>query len=288
MSLCKIGINFYLSLWIRICFILTQSIFLAACDNSLEIHAKLSERDANEIVAALYTEDIKSRKGSTKLGYNVVVDESQLSKAILVLKKNGLPRQSYTAMGEIFKKDGAISTPMEERGRYLFALSQELERTLSQINGVILARVHPVLPERVAVGTPLQPSSCAVLIKHQPGWNSSAYEMRIRQLVLASIPGLAAGGGAISIVFVSSESEEAENELLVPIRIKDSSADQTNIISNKINNNIPIKQSISNKASPIRTWVLIFLGLFLVVNLACLVWYALGKPRLWSLIKKAP
>lgn len=178
---------------------------LAACSKSTELLNGLSEVDANDIIAALRNQGVWANKVSSKRGITVNVEEADLAKSVVILSENGLPKQSYTAMGDVFKKDGMISTPTEERGRYLFAISQELEKTLSQIDGVILARVHPVLPERIVPGEPVLPSSCAVLIKHYQGWDSAVYESRIRQLVMAGIPGLSSSAPQkISIVFIPS------------------------------------------------------------------------------------
>ncbi len=179
---------------------------LAGCNSSSELYAGLSERDANDITAALSDHGIDARK--TALGkqlFSVSVPASDFSRSVALLHAVGLPNSSFTRMGDVFKKDGMISTPTEERARFLYALSQELESTLSQIDGVVLARVHPVLPERVVPGEPVLPSSCSVLIKHVPGWDTAAYEPRIRKLVLASIPGLADTPEKVAVVFVPSE-----------------------------------------------------------------------------------
>jgi type III secretion protein J len=175
---------------------------MAGCGGEIELHSGLNEADANEVVAALTAVGIDPRKAQEKKGVSVRVPTAQLSAAVAALRAQGLPRNAFARMGEVFKKDGMISTPMEERGRYLFALSQELESTLSQIDGVILARVHPVLPERTLPGEPAQASSCAVFIKHRPDFDAVLYEERIRQLVAAGIPGLAQGGRTkVSVVF---------------------------------------------------------------------------------------
>lgn len=190
--------------------LLALAVGLAACSGSAELLGRLPEADANEAVAALADAGIEARKHEAKSGFSVTVDSPQFARAVAVLKLQGLPRNAYAAMGDVFKKDGMISTPLEERGRYLYALSQGLEDTLGRIDGVVLARVHPVLPERVAPGEPVLPSSCAVLIKHRPGWDSSRYEQRVRQLVVASIPGLAEAGAAkVSIVFVPADEAAA-------------------------------------------------------------------------------
>ena len=186
--------------------ILTLS--LLGCSNSASLYSGLSESDANEIVAVLLEKSISAHKSQTKQGFSVDIREADLSAAVFLLKEKGLPRNSFARMGDIFKKDGMVSTPVEERGRYIYALSQELESSLSQIDGVVLARVHPVLQERSVPGGPIQPSSCSVLIKYRAGWSPDAYEDRIRKLVLSSIPGLANFPSAVSIVFVPSLSVE--------------------------------------------------------------------------------
>ena len=56
------------------------------------------------------------------------------------------------------------------------------------------------------------PSSCAVLIKYRPGWDIDMYEGRIRQLVIASIPGLSRGG-RVSIVFVQAATASDSNAI---------------------------------------------------------------------------
>jgi type III secretion protein J len=190
--------------------IVASLLLLGGCARAVELYSGLSEVDANEIVAALTSHGLQANKSATKQGFVVSLEDRDLAEAVSLLQAQGLPRHAYAGMGDVFRKDGMISTPTEERARYLYALSQELENTLSNIDGVVLARVHPVLPERLAPGEPMLPSSCAVLIKYQPGWDSDTYEERIRQLVIASIPGLA-GGGKVSIVFVPASNAHESN-----------------------------------------------------------------------------
>lgn len=179
---------------------------LAACSGSIDLYTGLSEKDANEVTAELDRHGLGASKvAAGKQLFAVRVPQDRFASAVAILQAAGLPRSSFMRMGDVFKKDGMISTPTEERARFLAALSQELESTLSQIDGVVLARVHPVLPERIVPGEPVLPSSCSILIKHAPGWNPAAYEDRIRKLVLASIPGLAEAPEKVAVVFVPAD-----------------------------------------------------------------------------------
>src|SRR5690606_20471048 len=101
-----------------------------------------------------------------------------------------------------------ISSPLEERARYIYALSQEISGTLSRIDGVVFARVHVVLPERGVAGEPGVQSTAAVFIKHQAGYDLDLLQPQIRRLVTNSIPGLSPE--RVSIVFVAAQSSPSD------------------------------------------------------------------------------
>jgi type III secretion protein J len=185
--------------------ILLAAWFLTACTPKIELMGSMPETEANEVLAALQNAGISASKIAGKEGMvGVSLDADQMGRAVDLLRAKGLPRERFAGMGQVFKKEGLISSPLEERARYLYALSQELGSTITQIDGVIVARVHVVLPERGTSGAAGTPSSAAVFIKHQGGFNLDTVQPQIRKLVNNSIPGLASD--KISLVLVSSQS----------------------------------------------------------------------------------
>lgn len=194
---------------------------LTGCKELVTLQAGLNDQEANEIIAVLKADGIVGSKKTAKDGVSVSISSEDLPRATVVLEARGLPHRRQQRMGEVFKKDGLISTPMEERARYVSALSQELEYTLAQIDGVVMARVHLVLPEKVAPGEPVQPSSAAVFIKHAATLDPDIISPRVRQLVARSIPGMAAAGGVdkVSVVFVEGRAEPAR-----PVNPEDASS----------------------------------------------------------------
>lgn len=177
---------------------------LAACGARVDLLGAVPEDEANDVLAALLKADIPAYKSAGKEGMvGVQVQSEQVGRALEVLRENGLPRERFAGMGQVFKKEGLISSPLEERARYVFALSQELSSTLSKIDGVLAARVHVVLPERGAAGEPGVLSTAAVFIKHQDDYNLEIIQPQIRRLVTNSIPGLTAD--RVSVVFVSAQ-----------------------------------------------------------------------------------
>ncbi|AUH00618.1 EscJ/YscJ/HrcJ family type III secretion inner membrane ring protein [Prodigiosinella confusarubida] len=188
------------------CLILLLTLILAGCGDQVELHRGLSENDANEVIAALGGYHIEAEKRLDKTGVTILLDKKDIDRAVNILSAAGLPRQARTNLGEVFQKSGVISTPLEERARYIYALSQEVESTLTQIDGVLVARVHVVLPERIAPGEPIQPASAAVFIKYRPELEPDSIEPRIRRMVASSIPGLAGKSDKdLAIVFVPAE-----------------------------------------------------------------------------------
>lgn len=165
------------------------ALLLSGCQK-VELYSNLSEREGNEILAVLLSHDIAATKTRTKEFVTISVPQSEVARAIEILRRQGYPRERFTDLGEIFQKQGLISSPMEERVRYTYGLSQMLAETLTQIDGVLSARVLIVLPEAAVFGQPQAPSSASVFVKYLPGLEIEESIPRIKTLVQNSVDGL--------------------------------------------------------------------------------------------------
>ena len=146
--------------------IICAALFLAGCDKETTLHSGLEEQQANLVMAALLDAGISCSKAPGEEGtWNVMVSEPKFADAVNLLEQKGLPRRSHMGIGEVFKKTGMISSPSEERIRFMDALAQDLSRTISMIDGVVDARVHVVLPENDPFARNAMPSSAAVAIR---------------------------------------------------------------------------------------------------------------------------
>lgn len=164
---------------------------LAACGGG-ELYSRVSERQANEMVAVLASTGISATK-STKDGtaWSVAAPGAQFSAAIEVLHAHGYPREEFETLGRVFKREGFISSPLEERARLAHAQQQELANTiLSIFDGVVTARVHLALPEKDPLADKPRAASAAVAIKHRSGVDLSSQVGQIKALVVNSIEGL--------------------------------------------------------------------------------------------------
>lgn len=164
---------------------------LAACSNAA-LYSDLTEKQANEVQAALLMAQIEADKTPmTKgTGWSVQVSQGDIPRAMAVLSGLGLPHQPLRNLADVFPKEGFISSPLEERARYIFALSQEVEQTLMQLDGVVEARVHIALPEASLLDEKPQSASASVVIIEQPGANLEMHETDIKAIVTDGIEGL--------------------------------------------------------------------------------------------------
>lgn len=188
---------------------------LWGCAERVSLFEALNQEEANEIYSTLLEAGLPAEKSANKQGFFITVPKQMSSEALRILEKRGLPRDKKTSIGEVFKKEGMISSPLEERARYLYALSQEVEQTILRMDGVLSARVHIVLPERTTPGEPLSPSSAAVFVKYAEGASFPVYIPRVRELVFKSIPGLA--GDAQSAVTITAVPSEAKVDNCIPL-----------------------------------------------------------------------
>lgn len=162
---------------------------LSACKE--ELYTGLDERDANEMLALLLRNGISASKTPGKDGaVTLEVEQHQLADAVELLRTHGFPREQYDTVGQVFQKQGLVSSPTEDRVRLVYALSQELNETLSQIDGVLSARVHVVMPEPPTNGAAVTPSSAAVFIRYQDAYDLPQLVPQIKTLVANSIEDL--------------------------------------------------------------------------------------------------
>lgn len=154
------------------------------------LYSDLDEQQANEMLALLLTHDIGAHKSRADKAWQLDIDESDLPAAMEILRSRGYPRDKFESLGQVFKKEGFVSSPLEERARLLHGLSQELSQTLSQIDGVIVARVHLAIPERHALSEARNPSSASIFIKHRADAQIAMQTAAIKALVVNSVEGL--------------------------------------------------------------------------------------------------
>lgn len=184
------GVFFKIPLQQRLLILLLLGVLLlSGCKE--ELFSKVDETDANAALAVLYSEGIQAKKVLSESNFwRVEVDTVDLQRALQATRNQGVPRERFATMGDLFKKEGLVSTPAEIRLRYLFAVSQELSNTLTHIDGVISARVHPVIPVNDPLASKAQPASAAVFIKHLPTADVQQMAPAIKTLISRSIEGL--------------------------------------------------------------------------------------------------
>lgn len=201
--------------------LLAALLLLGGC--KAELHRGLSEVEANEIVAVLLRAGIPASRTVEKAGtLTVSVDEGRFADAVELLRGHGLPRRQHATVTDIFKGDGLVASPTEERARYIYALSEGLAGTIAQIDGVLSARVHIVLPEGDALRRDPTPSSAAVFIRHAPGAAVGDAVPQIKMLVANAVSGLAYD--KVSVVVVpaavtagASQAAQSEAGAIVPV-----------------------------------------------------------------------
>jgi len=164
-------------------------VLLAGCDTQ-ELYSKLTERQANEMVAALRSAGISADKVTQDGNFSVVTARSDFPAAVNALNARGLPREQFADLCTVFKREGFVSSPTEERGRMLCALSQEIANTIASIDGVITARVHLSMPEHNPLMDKPQLSGASVFIKYRPDRDMQSQVTQIKALVVNSIEGL--------------------------------------------------------------------------------------------------
>ena len=194
-------------------------VVLAACGRTT-LYANLDEQQANQVQGALLTAGIDAGKqpADNKKGWKIEVGKDDFPAAVQLLRAKGLPSAPFESMGMVFKKEGFVSSPLEERARYLYAIAQELEHTLEQIDGVIKARVHIALPEADPIGDKQKSASASVVIIENTGGTLRDRETDIKAIVTDAVEGLE-DVNKVTVKFFSRNARSAAPEAAKPVPV---------------------------------------------------------------------
>ena len=141
---------------------------LAGC-NRESVRKNLTEDQANEVMAVLVLHEVAAKKDALeKKEFEVTVPREDLGYALQIVKQYALPRDIYqTPMCEIFKKQGMISVPIEDRARWMCSKALSLERAVFQgIDGVVTVTSSVSYADRDPFSDKQEAPHAAVTIKH--------------------------------------------------------------------------------------------------------------------------
>ncbi|MDR2667787.1 MAG: type III secretion inner membrane ring lipoprotein SctJ [Puniceicoccales bacterium] len=172
------------------CLLCATAIFGSGCGKAV-LYSNVSERQANEMIALLRARNMAvGKQVGLENTWTVTIAGNQFASAVDLLSNYGYPQDQFNTLGKVFQKSGLVSSPTEERARFMYALSENLAENVSHIAGVVTARVNIVLPENNPYTDAVTPSSAAVFVTYRPGSSIEDSIRDIKQLVANSIEGL--------------------------------------------------------------------------------------------------
>ncbi len=192
----------------RLIFLLPLALLLISCEGKKEVVSGVDERQANEIVVFLNSQNLQAEKRkqaevtgaaagpTTATMWMVIVPAGQENQALAILARNGLPRPPAPNLVEAYKKTGLVSSASEEKVRYQELLAAKLSSEIQKFDGVTEASVtisFPMGEESLRPGAEAPPGTrVSVLVKHQGILDDPNTQLssKIRRLIAGSIAGL--------------------------------------------------------------------------------------------------
>lgn len=139
------------------------------------LFTNLELADAGAIVGDLETKKIAYKLESD--GKTILIDQKRLDSYRMELAMNNMLPDSSTGF-EIFDNTGIMVTEEDRQIMYQRALTGELQRTISSLEGINSAKVHLVLPQKSIFETQARPASASVVIDIKPGSKVSENAIR--------------------------------------------------------------------------------------------------------------
>jgi type III secretion protein J len=169
----------------------------------------LDERQANELQTVLVERGLDARKvpeAGKKPTWAIEVIEEQASDAVRILAELGLPRPMSEEGCDVFGGSGLVRTPVEEQLCRVRVMERGLEKTLQTVEGVLIARVHLVVPPPPRPGQQPVPAKASAMLRVAPGHAEQIKGSRelLRSLIAGGVEGLSLDAVSLMVDEVST------------------------------------------------------------------------------------
>lgn len=153
------------------------------------LYSELSSADSAAVAAKL--ESLKIKYQISPDGARVMVTESDVGRARMLLAQDGLPNGGSLGYEIFDKQNGFGTTNFMQNVNQVRALEGELARTIAALGPISSARVHLVLPQRELFSRESRPASASVFIKLKGSERLSGEQIAaIQSLVGSAVPDL--------------------------------------------------------------------------------------------------
>jgi type III secretion protein J len=192
------------------CLALLMWLGTAACRERIQ-HG-LDERQANELQTVLLERGLEARKvpeGGKKPSWSIEVEEAQASAAVRILAELGLPRPVAETGCDVFGGGGLLRTPLEEQLCRTRVLERGIEKTLQEMEGVLVARVHLMVPPPARPGQVQGPAKASAMLRTAPGQTERLRQAQehLQALIAGGVEGLSPGAVSLLVDEASTRGE---------------------------------------------------------------------------------
>ncbi len=159
------------------------------------LYTGLTPEDAGRVIEYLKKNGIPHRIGAG--GAVIEVPSERVYEARMELATQGLPTGGNVGF-ELFDRSSLPGTEFTNNVNYQRALQGEMARTIAQLDQVVAARVHVVLPSPKLYSPDDSTPTASVVLKLKPGASLSTEQVQgVTHLVASAVEGLEAGNVTI-------------------------------------------------------------------------------------------
>ncbi|WP_225410835.1 flagellar M-ring protein FliF [Stigmatella hybrida] len=205
------------------CLALVMSLGATACRERIQ-HG-LDERQANELQTVLLERGLEARKvpeGGKKPSWSIEVEEAQAPAAVRILAELGLPRPVAETGCDVFGGGGLLRTPLEEQLCRTRVLERGIEKTLQEMEGVLVARVHLMVPPPARPGHVQAPAKASAMLRTAPGQTGRLRQAQehLQALIAGGVEGLSPEAVSLLVDEASTRVELAPVSSPRPLRFR--------------------------------------------------------------------